>query len=655
MSALVALVWPKDDGVVRAYLARRASILYGLAGTARFQGSPGASGVSDVLSILPPSRRSELQEEASAKATQITAMVAAMEGPELASTYAAGLAERLLEIGSVVESLELVQAKNGIDLLVLSEDVTHTMKAAALWARAKGVPSVVLSHSLIIARLYTVHRGLHADALTVYGQLGAAPYVESGIAADRIVVTGNPAWDGYAQLVPQKERIKREFRIARGLSAAAPVALFATTWSAGLCAFEETDAYERSLRAFFRSGKQLRDRGVAVALAVKTRPSNGAVLDAVRRMAEEEGISDAFVTDQGLPELILASDVVVSSNSNVSIEAAICDVPAINLWTELGWFNGASFSANDGVLEASYEQLSGAMQAVISDAKVQQALRLKTRDWVPKVAANIGTATNRASEVLLQRARSSGGMVARYVWQEISDPRSVLEKGQTAEYYNHPRHELIDMLRHEPRIVLDIGCAGGATGAALKARFPHAVVTGIEMSQEAAEFAKGRIDRVFRENVETLDFSSIGFGPASIDVVFVPDVLEHLYDPWRLLDRLKPHLSPDAQVLASIPNSRNLWLLNELLRGKWDYVEEGLLDVTHIRFFTRKSIDELFGQTGYRIERWSAVYDPRVPPMSAPEGQVVNIDTPMLAIKQLAQVDLDELRTFQFLVDASLH
>jgi SAM-dependent methyltransferase len=135
-------------------------------------------------------------------------------------------------------------------------------------------------------------------------------------------------------------------------------------------------------------------------------------------------------------------------------------------------------------------------------------------------------------------------------------------------------------------------------------------VTGIEIVPEAAERAALRLDRVIAGSAETLDLT--GAGLENFDGVILADVLEHLTDPWGFLERLRGVLAPGAVVAASIPNVANLWLLDELAAGRFDYTDDGLLDRTHIRFFTRKTIAALFERTGYAIERWERLTDGRV-------------------------------------------
>jgi trans-aconitate methyltransferase len=178
------------------------------------------------------------------------------------------------------------------------------------------------------------------------------------------------------------------------------------------------------------------------------------------------------------------------------------------------------------------------------------------------------------------------------------------------DYYDHPRGPLLDLFPHAPARLLDVGCGSGATGALAKARWPGVHVTGIEIVPEAAERAALRLDRVIAGSAETLDLS--GAGLENFDGVILADVLEHLTDPWGFLERLRGVLAPGAVVAASIPNVANLWLLDELAAGRFDYTDDGLLDRTHIRFFTRKTIAALFERTGYAIERWERLTDGRV-------------------------------------------
>lgn len=228
-------------------------------------------------------------------------------------------------------------------------------------------------------------------------------------------------------------------------------------------------------------------------------------------------------------------------------------------------------------------------------------------------------------------------------WRLLRHPRKPGEDG----YFDHVRGELLDLFDRPPRLFVDVGCGTGTTGAEAKRRFPRAAVVGFEFSPEAAAIARGRIDRVVCGDIERIDFAAADLAPGSIDGLLLADVLEHLYDPWDLLLRVRPYLAADAQIVASIPNARNLVLLNELAGGDFRYVEAGLLDVTHLRFFTKRTILAMFGETGYDVVQLLGCEDGRIPPY----GDLpipATISTGAITLRELDAEALQELRTIQF-------
>jgi 2-polyprenyl-3-methyl-5-hydroxy-6-metoxy-1,4-benzoquinol methylase len=142
----------------------------------------------------------------------------------------------------------------------------------------------------------------------------------------------------------------------------------------------------------------------------------------------------------------------------------------------------------------------------------------------------------------------------------------------------------------------------------LKEQFPGATVVGIDANRAAAGVAATRLDRVICARLDDLDFGAHGLAEHEFDTVIVADILEHLVNPWRVLERLRPLLAPQGQLLASIPNVRNLALVSDLLQaGRWSYDIAGLLDITHLRFFTLFEIERMFEETGYRAEKHGAI------------------------------------------------
>ena len=178
----------------------------------------------------------------------------------------------------------------------------------------------------------------------------------------------------------------------------------------------------------------------------------------------------------------------------------------------------------------------------------------------------------------------------------------------TAAYYSRPRPEMLAFVPAGARRVLDLGCGEGVFGASLKQQ--HGVeVWGIELDPVAAAAAAERLDHVLQGDVleRLADLPTTTF-----DCVVMNDILEHLTDPEALLRGVRGKLGPGGRVVASIPNVRHfphLWQL--VVHGRWDYTDEGILDRTHLRFFTRHSLTSTFQRCGYQLERCEGIHPTR--------------------------------------------
>jgi 2-polyprenyl-3-methyl-5-hydroxy-6-metoxy-1,4-benzoquinol methylase len=159
-------------------------------------------------------------------------------------------------------------------------------------------------------------------------------------------------------------------------------------------------------------------------------------------------------------------------------------------------------------------------------------------------------------------------------------------------------HALIaEAVGHNKR-VLDVGCAAGDFAEVLVGH--GCAVTGIELDPEAARQAERHCERVIVGDVEHPDTVN-ELDEGSFDVVVFGDVLEHLKDPLTALKHLKPSLKPEGYAVASIPNVAHGSVRLALLQGRFRYRSLGLLDETHLRFFTRESVERLFGDAGFLI------------------------------------------------------
>src|SRR3954467_9824719 len=156
-------------------------------------------------------------------------------------------------------------------------------------------------------------------------------------------------------------------------------------------------------------------------------------------------------------------------------------------------------------------------------------------------------------------------------------------------------HTLMVELIGSNRDVLDVGCANGYLGSVLKQR--GCTVVGLEIDPAAAEDAKGELDEVIVGSVEDMDLVE-RLGAGRFDVVVFGDVLEHLRDPLPTLRQARRLLKPGGYVVISIPNVAHGAVRLSLLRGEFPYRDLGLLDNTHLRFFTRSTVEDLLEGAG---------------------------------------------------------
>jgi 2-polyprenyl-3-methyl-5-hydroxy-6-metoxy-1,4-benzoquinol methylase len=164
--------------------------------------------------------------------------------------------------------------------------------------------------------------------------------------------------------------------------------------------------------------------------------------------------------------------------------------------------------------------------------------------------------------------------------------------------------------------ILDVGCSCGGTLAALNNQYPKASLYGIELNQNAAKIA-GLFANVQSCNCENED---LGYKDGFFDYIICADVLEHLRDPWNMLKRFHDMLKPDGFLLASIPNVMHHSVIRDLINGKWTYTDAGLLDRTHLRFFTPSTILDMFVKAGFADVSMSSV----ITVMSEEEKEYIN-------------------------------
>ncbi len=171
------------------------------------------------------------------------------------------------------------------------------------------------------------------------------------------------------------------------------------------------------------------------------------------------------------------------------------------------------------------------------------------------------------------------------------------------DYFELPRPEMFQLFPVGAKRVLDVGCGAGTFGANLKKTF-QCEVWGVEPDLKSFEKSVPQLDRAFHGFFD----DRTGLPEKYFDCIFFNDVLEHMIDPAAALQLAKKLLAPGGKIIASIPNIAHfptIWHL--VFGGEWRYAERGILDRTHLRFFTRSSIEELFTSNGFRLTRLEGI------------------------------------------------
>ena len=164
-------------------------------------------------------------------------------------------------------------------------------------------------------------------------------------------------------------------------------------------------------------------------------------------------------------------------------------------------------------------------------------------------------------------------------------------------YHDLCRREILELVPAFATRILDLGCGTGALGKALKQR-QKCVVDGIELNKEASTIAKESLDHTWSDNLNRFDPSYLS---GKYDCLVFADILEHLVNPWQVLKTFASVLTDDGVVIASIPNIAHPVILSQLSKGLFRYELAGILDATHLRFFTKTSIFQMFYKAGLKI------------------------------------------------------
>lgn len=213
-----------------------------------------------------------------------------------------------------------------------------------------------------------------------------------------------------------------------------------------------------------------------------------------------------------------------------------------------------------------------------------------------------------------------------------------------SEANNSPAKQL--NLIGENKRVLEFGCATGYFSQMLSEKGCN--VTGVEINANAAQKAQKYCSQVIVADLDFTPLSDILSGQ-TFDVAVFGDVLEHLREPWKILESVRKYINPKGFVVASIPNVAHGAVRLSLLQGKFNYQQYGILDDTHIRFFTKSSVIEMFEKSGYFID----VLDRTKVPIFDNDCVLPPFEKESVDPAILEQIEADEdADTLQFIVRA---
>jgi 2-polyprenyl-3-methyl-5-hydroxy-6-metoxy-1,4-benzoquinol methylase len=234
----------------------------------------------------------------------------------------------------------------------------------------------------------------------------------------------------------------------------------------------------------------------------------------------------------------------------------------------------------------------------------------------------------------------------------IGEKRKTVKPAKPAEdvatngYFCQERRDVETLIPNGTNKILDVGCGEGILGRRLLEKGASEVV-GIEFFPDACERAEKNMTGVICGDIEKID---LPFDEGYFDCLIVADILEHLKDPLSTLKKLRKHLSDSGVVVASIPNVRYHGIINMLVEGHWKYEDHGILDKTHLRFFTRKEIERLFTEAGFEITGITANIDPAYNSLKYPLSGEISFGR--VSLVGLTPEELKDLFVFQYLLKA---
>lgn len=167
----------------------------------------------------------------------------------------------------------------------------------------------------------------------------------------------------------------------------------------------------------------------------------------------------------------------------------------------------------------------------------------------------------------------------------------------------HEQHnpDLLKLIPADSKRIVEVGCSSGALAKEVKKHAPTCHYIGVEIDSAFAELARRHCDECFVMDIETADHNFYA-SHSDRDCWVFGDTLEHLKDPWAVLEAIRGIIPKNGCIVVCLPNAQHWSLQVKLSVGDFRYEESGLLDKTHLRWFTRQTMLEMFEQTGFKFD-----------------------------------------------------
>lgn len=505
--------------------------------------------------------------------------------PEIANRLTSVLLPNLQGFHLIAEAFERLHRESPLRAIVIHNEVAPNLRLLVALAERHGIQTLHLPHGIPQGR-FPMADFDDLIRTTVVGVQGV--HVEKWFRenekneAARIARVGRPEWDALYRQKPKEDR-DEACRIL-GLDPRRQVVGFAGSWGHTLTTFDLSAMLQDAFRDFLRG--MLRLGTDAPQVLIRPHPAHLALRefgpDWHHRVAAEFGVP-IVVADAPQETFLAASDLVVALDSTFLTVALLAQRLALAIaWPQPGTETGSIYEGYPGIATCALEPdaIADALRACLSDEEFRSRLIAGRDETLAQLNhGHDGRATERVIALIDTLASSA--------------PAATLVPA--GGYYGRINQRLADLIPPKAKRILEVGCAAGYLGAWLKEQDPSREVIGVEAFPSAANEARRRLDVVIEGDVETL---SLPYPDGYFDCILYGDVLEHLQNPGAVLAAHRRLLAPDGEVLVCIPNVAHWSVLRELLAGSFTYQDEGLLDRTHLRFFTQKSFAALLTGAG---------------------------------------------------------